>query len=155
MQPPLPPPIPSTGLSDSSNRHPPLSRPDNLQPSVYPGATYNSMQTSNNQASLNDLPESNISYSVGTGSGLGNFVPYQQVRWHWFFSRVDGSSTVWRPFSSYDSTRLENVWMSGRLTENIPTDGGRYDVVLNERLRHPVYWEEKPAEIRRCSWFYR
>lgn len=37
----------------------------------------------------------------------------------------------------------------------IRTDGGRYDVQLYDRLRNAVYWEEEPAEVRRCSWFYK
>lgn len=35
------------------------------------------------------------------------------------------------------------------------TDGGRYDVYLYERVRRAVYWEEEPAEVRRCTWFYK
>jgi hypothetical protein len=34
-------------------------------------------------------------------------------------------------------------------------DGGRYDVLLAERTRHSVYWEESESCARRCSWFYR
>ena len=43
----------------------------------------------------------------------------------------------------------------GKVSERIPTDGGRYDVVLSERQRLAVYWEEAPNPIRRCSWFYK
>lgn len=35
------------------------------------------------------------------------------------------------------------------------TDGGRYDVYLYDRMRKSVYWEEEPAEVRRCTWFYK
>lgn len=35
------------------------------------------------------------------------------------------------------------------------TDGGRYDVYLYDRVRKAVYWEEEPAEVRRCTWFYK
>lgn len=35
------------------------------------------------------------------------------------------------------------------------TDGGRYDVYLYDRMRKAVYWEEEPAEVRRCTWFYK
>uniref|UniRef100_H0WR01 SEC23 interacting protein n=1 Tax=Otolemur garnettii TaxID=30611 RepID=H0WR01_OTOGA len=35
------------------------------------------------------------------------------------------------------------------------TDGGRYDVHLYDRVRKAVYWEEEPAEVRRCTWFYK
>ncbi len=37
----------------------------------------------------------------------------------------------------------------------MPTDGGRYDVNLHQRLRQSVYWEEPGSEVRRCSWFYK
>lgn len=37
----------------------------------------------------------------------------------------------------------------------IRTDGGRYDVQLYDRVRTAVFWEEEPAEVRRCSWFYK
>lgn len=37
----------------------------------------------------------------------------------------------------------------------IPTDGSRFDVYLNQRIRKPVYWSDKPTIVRRCSWFLR
>lgn len=37
----------------------------------------------------------------------------------------------------------------------VATDGRRYDVKLHERKRYPVYWEQKPTEVRRCSWFHK
>ncbi len=37
----------------------------------------------------------------------------------------------------------------------VATDGRRYDVQLRERKRYSVYWEQKPAEVRRCSWFHK
>lgn len=37
----------------------------------------------------------------------------------------------------------------------VATEGRRYDVRLRERKRYSVYWEQKPAEIRRCSWFHK
>lgn len=39
--------------------------------------------------------------------------------------------------------------------EVVATDGRRYDVRLRERKRYSVYWEQKPAEVRRCSWFHK
>lgn len=43
----------------------------------------------------------------------------------------------------------------GKVSDQIPTDGGRYDVILSERQRSAVYWEEEPNAIRRCTWFYK
>lgn len=37
----------------------------------------------------------------------------------------------------------------------IQTDGSRFDVYLNQRIRKPVYWSDKPTSVRRCSWFIR
>lgn len=37
----------------------------------------------------------------------------------------------------------------------VRTEGGRYDVQLYDRMRTPVYWEEEPTEVRRCTWFYK
>lgn len=37
----------------------------------------------------------------------------------------------------------------------IKTDGGRYDVDVNRRLRTAIYWEETPLSVRRCSWFFK
>lgn len=54
-----------------------------------------------------------------------------------------------------DSMRLEEALRSGKVSNQIPTDGGRYDVILSERKRSAVYWEEEPNAIRRCTWFYK
>lgn len=37
----------------------------------------------------------------------------------------------------------------------VATDGGRYDVNLDKRLRYPLYWEEDVSVVRRCTWFYK
>uniref|UniRef100_A0A673H0D2 Phospholipid phosphatase 5-like n=1 Tax=Sinocyclocheilus rhinocerous TaxID=307959 RepID=A0A673H0D2_9TELE len=37
----------------------------------------------------------------------------------------------------------------------VATDGRRYDVRLRERKRYSVYWEQKPAVVKRCSWFHK
>lgn len=37
----------------------------------------------------------------------------------------------------------------------VATDGRRYDVRVRERKRYSVYWEQKPTEVRRCSWFHK
>lgn len=146
------------GASEPLSSHPPLSRPDDpLQPPpLYTGAQYNSMAASTGVPTDPLIaPPASSGVSTYPGAMVSSVIPYQPVRWHWFFSRIDGIFTVWRPFTAFDSSRLENAWMANRLSENIATDGGRYDVRLSERRRYPVYWEEKPAEVRRCSWFFR
>lgn len=37
----------------------------------------------------------------------------------------------------------------------IATDGSRFDVYLNQRIRKPVYWSDNTTDVRRCSWFLR
>lgn len=44
---------------------------------------------------------------------------------------------------------------SGKTSEPVPTDGGRYDVILSDRKRESIFWEEEPNPIRRCTWFYK
>ncbi|CAO2583535.1 SEC23-interacting protein [Lemmus lemmus] len=61
------------------------------------------------------------------------------------------------PFSELDSLNLEEIYNSGKYSLGVVlgTDGGRYDVYLYDRVRKSVYWEEEPAEVRRCTWFYK
>ncbi|CAG04716.1 unnamed protein product [Tetraodon nigroviridis] len=83
---------------------------------------------------------------------------YEPVHPHWFFCKQVESKSIWLPFSIIDSLQLEETYNSVQPDpENviIRTDGGRYDVQLYDRLRTAVYWEEEPAEVRRCSWFYK
>ncbi|CAB3258257.1 unnamed protein product [Arctia plantaginis] len=82
---------------------------------------------------------------------------YGPVKHHWFY-RVDvEDKSIWRGFSVQDSRALESSYLSPDLNEStlVPTDGGRYDVNLMGRLRIPVYWSDKPTNVRRCSWFYK
>lgn len=37
----------------------------------------------------------------------------------------------------------------------VTTDGGRFDVNIEERKRTPAYWTAESNEVRRCSWFYK
>ncbi|XP_068228362.1 phospholipase DDHD2-like isoform X2 [Palaemon carinicauda] len=75
---------------------------------------------------------------------------YHPVMHHWFYSV--GQPQVWKPFTFKDSLNLEEAFREGS-QELIPTEGGRYDVSITEHLRKPVYWEEEPSHVRRCSWF--
>lgn len=45
--------------------------------------------------------------------------------------------------------------MNLTLDKNISTDGGRFDVNILRRQRTSVYWNSKPFEVRRCSWFHK
>lgn len=46
------------------------------------------------------------------------------------------------------------IFLDDQCNESIiPTDGSRFDVYLNLRIRKPVYWSNEPTSIKRCSWF--
>ncbi|XP_013364042.1 PREDICTED: SEC23-interacting protein isoform X2 [Chinchilla lanigera] len=83
---------------------------------------------------------------------------YEPVQPHWFYCKEVEYKQVWMPFSVLDSLNLEEVYNSVQPDPEsvvLGTDGGRYDVYLYDRVRKAVYWEEEPAEVRRCTWFYK
>ncbi|XP_061185904.1 phospholipase DDHD2-like isoform X1 [Saccostrea echinata] len=91
----------------------------------------------------------------GTGAtveGSGIYIPVQP---HWCFCKKVENRDIWYPFSLVDSMRLEDALRSGKTSDPIPTEGGRYDAILSDRQRVAVYWEESPNPIRRCTWFYK
>uniref|UniRef100_A0A672S017 DDHD domain containing 2 n=1 Tax=Sinocyclocheilus grahami TaxID=75366 RepID=A0A672S017_SINGR len=85
--------------------------------------------------------------------------PYEPVQHHWFYNQQVDSKDSWQPFSREDSQRLEDAYSRvGKCEKDevvVATDGRRYDVRLRERKRYSVYWEQKPAEVKRCSWFHK
>ncbi|ELU13719.1 hypothetical protein CAPTEDRAFT_169179 [Capitella teleta] len=135
--PQMPPPPPMTGFAPSGSS-PPVSQPYQPQP-----------------------------------QSAAPIMPYIPVQHHWFFCREISERKMWEPFSWDDSFRLEEAFRDGEshfickwrfILDFIPgathemivaTNGGRYDVVLSQRHRHSVYWEEIPTPVRRCSWFFR
>uniref|UniRef100_A0A8C2UL68 DDHD domain containing 2 n=1 Tax=Chinchilla lanigera TaxID=34839 RepID=A0A8C2UL68_CHILA len=82
---------------------------------------------------------------------------YDPVSPHWFYCKIIDSKETWIPFNSEDSQQLEEAYDSGKNCNGrvVPTDGGRYDVHLGERMRYAVYWDEQASEVRRCTWFYK
>ncbi|XP_004637309.1 phospholipase DDHD2 [Octodon degus] len=82
---------------------------------------------------------------------------YEPVSPHWFYCKIIDSKETWIPFNSEDSQQLEEAYDSGKDCNGtvVPTDGGRYDVHLGERMRYAVYWDEQASEVRRCTWFYK
>ncbi|XP_052266093.1 phospholipase DDHD2-like isoform X2 [Dreissena polymorpha] len=97
--------------------------------------------------------------SLGPMQGMG-YVPsaigtYLPVANHWCYcANVEGRD-IWYPLSMADNLALEEALKSGDCNIVVPIEGGRYDVNLSERKRYPVYWEEEPKAVRRCSWFYK
>lgn len=88
-----------------------------------------------------------------------DYVMYQPVQPHWFYNKKIENKSFWTPFSLVDSIRLEDAHQSllcgQKLSCVIATNGGRYDVYVEQRLRKAVYWEEPDSEVCRSSWFYR
>ncbi|XP_040609187.1 SEC23-interacting protein isoform X5 [Mesocricetus auratus] len=83
---------------------------------------------------------------------------YEPVQPHWFYCKEVEHKQLWMPFSVLDSLNLEEIYNSVQPDPEsvvLGTDGGRYDVYLYDRMRKSVYWEEEPAEVRRCTWFYK
>lgn len=82
---------------------------------------------------------------------------YHPVNYHWFYKKEVAGHVTWKPFSVIDSLALEEASNQSDLTPDtlVPTDGGRYDVNILCRKKFPVYWNEQPSEVRRCSWFYK
>ncbi|XP_072177332.1 triacylglycerol hydrolase DDHD2-like [Diadema setosum] len=94
--------------------------------------------------------------SAGAGPRAGGF--YQPIQPHWFYCKEMEKRSIWVPFSIFDSIKLEEAFIRAQTSESviiISTNGGRYDVNLSERLRHAIYWDERPSSVRRCTWFYK
>ncbi|XP_013776144.1 phospholipase DDHD2-like [Limulus polyphemus] len=83
------------------------------------------------------------------------FITYQPVQPHWFYEKEIEKRKLWIPFSIIDSLNLEEAYKRDPHGSVVATDGGRYDVVLGERLKKSVYWEEEPHSVKRCTWFYK
>uniref|UniRef100_T1JH84 DDHD domain-containing protein n=1 Tax=Strigamia maritima TaxID=126957 RepID=T1JH84_STRMM len=132
-------PTPVVGAA-CSNLHMPLRAVDPLPPST-------STSTNSNLSDGSKTPS--------TSSFINRSV-YKPVLHHWFYCKEIEKKKVWLPFSLIDSVHLEDIFNSDHKEDIVvPTDGGRYDVHLDKRLRYPLYWEEDPTPVRRCSWFYR
>ncbi|KAK9889140.1 hypothetical protein WA026_004410 [Henosepilachna vigintioctopunctata] len=83
---------------------------------------------------------------------------YEPVQQHWFYKEhSENNKQIWCPFSKRDSKAIEEIYMSDKPDSEkiVPTDGSRFDVDISNRLRMPIYWKAEPAEVRRCSWFYK
>ncbi|KAG4074829.1 hypothetical protein HA402_014383 [Bradysia odoriphaga] len=82
-------------------------------------------------------------------------VVYRPVYKHWFYiKKTSDQKPTWTPFPMNDSLNLEEAFTSNS-NQCITTNGGRYDVNIEERTRTPVYWNGASDEVRRCSWFYK
>ena len=77
---------------------------------------------------------------------------------HWFYKKSTVNGKNWYPFSLKDSDRLEEVFQGSKsghtLSQVVSTDGGRYDVYLDEKVKKAIYWDEVANEVRRSTWFH-
>ncbi|KAI8789570.1 phospholipase DDHD2-like isoform X3 [Biomphalaria glabrata] len=107
-------------------------------------------------------PLQNHASQVGGAEPTGQYTGglyYQPVRYHWCYQQNENEIEIWRPFSVHDSTQLEIAFQT-RLAESpnhttVNTNGGRNEVNVGLRIRKPVYWQDFPVPVRRCSWFYK
>ncbi|KAM9062526.1 triacylglycerol hydrolase DDHD2 isoform 3-T3 [Sarcophilus harrisii] len=109
------------------------------------------------QLSQSDLSPSSNSSSSFEIIDMDAASLYEPVSPHWFYCKIIDSKETWIPFNAEDSHRLEEAYGSEKDCNGkvVPTDGGRYDVHLGERMRYAVYWDELASEVRRCTWFYK
>lgn len=93
----------------------------------------------------------------GNLSTAATDLKYRPVYYHWFYKAQDVSTKIeWTPFTMKDSMTLDEAFKNPNDNDAlIPTDGGRFDVNVQERKRVPVYWKGPPNIVRRCSWFYK
>ncbi|GBM65665.1 SEC23-interacting protein [Araneus ventricosus] len=83
----------------------------------------------------------------------GSYYSYVPVRPHWLFEDTIESREVWYGFSEMDSEKLEAAFLKGD-NSLVHTDGGRYDVYIDERVKKSVYFDSKDLPVRRGTWFY-
>ncbi|XP_059755144.1 SEC23-interacting protein isoform X2 [Balaenoptera ricei] len=139
---------PPSGPPVQMYQTPPGSLPS-ISPSVQPGLSPPTQQ---------QAPARPAGPSVQASSPFLLQNQYEPVQPHWFYCKEIEYRQLWMPFSVFDSLNLEEIYNSVQPdpeTVVLGTDGGRYDVYLYDRMRKAVYWEEEPAEVRRCAWFYK
>lgn len=162
---PQTPPVPSSSLPQT----PP--QPGTSWPQTPPqtGAGWPQTTPTTSSVSQSTVPSS-MPYTSPQPSSQHNLSPSQQVQSgtppvvtpvktepvqpHWFYRK---GRSVWLPFSYIDSDCLEQALKTSSASGDriVATDGGRYDVNLDKRLRYPLYWEEGVSVVRRCTWFYK
>lgn len=158
---PQTPPIPSSSLPQT----PP--QPGTSWPQTPPQPAGGWPQTSPNSSNLSQStsppsvprtsPQSFLSPQQVQSSMPPAVIPaatVEPVQPHWFYRK---GNSAWTPFSYIDSDCLEQALKTSSASGDriVATDGGRYDVNLDKRLRYPLYWEEDVSVVRRCTWFYK
>lgn len=140
--------LPQTIPSTQGMMHPPYSE------SYYSSQSLNqlSFQKPLNSGSVFQSKQPSTTLSPSAVSPDFMYVP---VEAHWFYRKVIERRDVWFPFSRIDSISLEDTYKQNSENTVVATDGGRYDVIVKERIKKAVYWDEDPLSVRRCTWFYK
>ncbi|GFS36044.1 SEC23-interacting protein [Trichonephila inaurata madagascariensis] len=136
-------------------------------PSIYPrssGETTESLSAHNKGVPMPNSHDSkyfqaipNNNFQSTSHSSYQNqndvYFHYVPVKPHWLFEDTIESKEIWYGFSEIDSEKLEAAFQKG-VDSVVPTDGGRYDVYLDSRVKKSVYFEDKDLHVRRSTWFY-
>ena len=151
---------PSVGstLSHQTSPQPATSLPQTLpqpvarRPPSTPSTSSTTQSTGSSQPHTSPQPLSHYNVPSSQQVQSGPAPVLEPVQPHWFYRK---GASVWVPFSFIDSENLEQALKSSSASGDriVATDGGRYDVNLDKRLRYPLYWEEAVSVVRRCTWF--
>lgn len=136
------------------------SQPPVITPSAAP-VYYNTSGKHTPQTNL-QIPQANFSnisspsYNMHSSSMASEMYSriYEPVKPYWLFRDIIETKEIWCGFSKVDSDRLELAFQQDPQAI-VAVDGGRYDAIISERIKKPVYFEAKDLQIRRCTWFYR
>ncbi|KAJ7333544.1 S23-interacting protein [Desmophyllum pertusum] len=159
------PPVPSSGLPQTPPQ-PASGWPQTPAPPAaarWPQTPPTAASVSQSTASFSapgPSPQSSQYYSSPQQVPSGTppiFTPtatVEPIKPHWFYRK---ENSAWMPFSYIDSDSLEQALKTSSASGDriIATNGGRYDVNLDKRLRYSLYWEEGVSVVRRCTWFYK
>eukprot|EP00047_Mylnosiga_fluctuans_P014085 m.35282 g.35282 ORF g.35282 m.35282 type:complete len:772 (+) comp5307_c0_seq1:45-2360(+) len=88
--------------------------------------------------------------AAGEYSGAAAGFTAPPLATHWFYQHPSGG---WVPFSATDNAALDRGLVEH--TQDVVTDGGRYNVQLAPRLRVPAYWDLAPTPVVRAAWLVR
>lgn len=139
-------PQPATSLPQT------LPQPVARRPPSTPSTSSTTQSTGSSQPHTSPQPLAHYNVPSSQQVQSGPAPVLEPVQPHWFYRK---GASVWVPFSFIDSENLEQALKSSSASGDriVATDGGRYDVNLDKRLRYPLYWEEAVSVVRRCTWF--
>ncbi|KAG8198312.1 hypothetical protein JTE90_021563 [Oedothorax gibbosus] len=143
----------SNGPGDESTFPPGLSAPTHFDvPRSYTEPRFLESPGSNIPRLFPDERTASVPSSPSDYNSCG-FMSFPIIKPHWLFKDTVENKEVWYGFSEIDNHYLEDAFQKG--SQNIvPTDGGRYDVFIDDKVKRSVYFDAKDLEVRRCTWFF-